>query len=199
MEQQIHNEAICHEGERTRFYLQRMFSNLYRKLERMDNAIAGLAADEQTLAEVIPELADELGTLQSGLKTAEDARAQAIVDAEAAKAAAEAAGQAAAGDETALAQAGTELATANEALATARGELTQVEQIKNGLDPLVAKATSLVPSTTPTDPTGDGSGAPVDPAAPTGDGSAAPASPDTPVDPANPDAPAADPTQGSAQ
>lgn len=113
-------------------FVERAFHHLNERLDTMADGIAGLEADEETLAVVIPEIATELGTLHGGLATAEATAAAAVTAAQAAEA-------------TAAADSA-ELATAKTELAKAEGELAAIQTVKTALDPLVAKAQALVPA-----------------------------------------------------
>lgn len=126
------NHGARRPGERFKSWLERVVPVIYERLHSEMTDIAGLQADADTLATVIPELATALTTQQASLAQKEAELASSITEKEAAVAAA-------AADSA-------EAATAKEALAKAQGELAQVEAIKGELDPVVAQATSLVPA-----------------------------------------------------
>lgn len=112
--------------------MERQFIALHERLSNMGIDIAGLAADEETLATVIPELATEITDLQTHLNERETELTAKVSELTA--------------KEAALAADDAELATVKTELATAQGELATVETIKQKLDPTVEKASGLVPA-----------------------------------------------------
>jgi chromosome segregation ATPase len=109
-------------GEEFEYYVDRMFTEIIRRLQEMSELTEKLGVDESTLSEVIPELANTITGLQNSLSA----------------------------KELVLKEKETTLATDSIELAKVQGELSQVQEIVGKLDPIVEKAKNLVVTPTTT-------------------------------------------------